>query len=89
MQPKLLRVLQEQEFERLGSDQTRKVDVRIIAATHRNLAEMAAKNELRTDLYYRLNVFPISVPPLRERREDIPVGPSFRRRIRTAHGEAH
>ena len=71
LQPKLLRVLQEQEFERLGSDQTYKVDVRIIAATHRNLAEMAARNELRSDLYYRLNVFPISVPPLRERREDI------------------
>jgi formate hydrogenlyase transcriptional activator len=71
LQPKLLRVLQEQEFERLGSDQTHKVDVRIIAATHRNLAEMAAKNELRSDLYYRLNVFPISVPPLCERREDI------------------
>jgi formate hydrogenlyase transcriptional activator len=71
LQPKLLRVLQEQEFERLGSSQTHKVDVRIIAATHRNLAEMAARNELRSDLYYRLNVFPISVPPLRERREDI------------------
>ena len=56
---------------RLGSGQTHKVDVRIIAATHRNLAEMAARNEFRSDLYYRLNVFPISVPPLRERREDI------------------
>ena len=63
LQPKLLRVLQEQEFERLGSDETYKVDVRIIAATNRNLAEMAAWNELRSDLYYRLNVFPISVPP--------------------------
>jgi transcriptional regulator with GAF, ATPase, and Fis domain len=71
LQPKLLRVLQEQEFERLGSGQTHKVDVRIVAATHRNLAEMAVRNEFRSDLYYRLNVFPISVPPLRERREDI------------------
>src|ERR1700755_1479811 len=71
LQPKLLRVLQEQEFERLGSGQTHKVDVRIIAATHRNLAEMAVRNECRSDLYYRLNVFPISVPPLRERRDDI------------------
>jgi transcriptional regulator with GAF, ATPase, and Fis domain len=71
LQPKLLRVLQEQEFERLGSGQTHKVDVRIIAATHRNLEEMAVRNEFRSDLYYRLNVFPISVPPLRVRREDI------------------
>src|ERR1700723_1994730 len=71
LQPKLLRVLQEQEFERLGSDQTHEADVRIIAATHRNLAEMAARNEFRSDLYYRLNVFPVLVPPLRERREDI------------------
>jgi transcriptional regulator with GAF, ATPase, and Fis domain len=71
LQPKLLRVLQEQEFERLGSGQTHKVDVRIIAATHRNLAEMTERNEFRSDLYYRLNVFPISVPPLRNRREDI------------------
>jgi transcriptional regulator of acetoin/glycerol metabolism len=63
LQPKLLRVLQDQEFERLGSGQTQKVDVRIIAATHRNLAEMAARNEFRSDLYYRLNVFSISVPP--------------------------
>ena len=71
LQPKLLRVSQEQEFERLGSGQTHPVDVRVIAATHRNLTEMAARNEFRSDLYYRLNVFPISVPPLRERREDI------------------
>jgi formate hydrogenlyase transcriptional activator len=72
LQPKLLRVLQEQDFERLGSSQTYKVDVRVIAATHRKLEELSERNEFRTDLYYRLNVFPIVVPPLRERREDIP-----------------
>jgi transcriptional regulator with GAF, ATPase, and Fis domain len=71
LQPKLLRVLQEQEFERLGSGHTHKVDVRVVAATHRNLMEMSARNEFRSDLYYRLNVFPVVVPPLRERREDI------------------
>ena len=73
LQPKLLRVLQEQQFERLGSGRTHQVDVRLVAATHRNLVDMAKRNEFRSDLYYRLNVFPISLPPLRARREDIPV----------------
>jgi formate hydrogenlyase transcriptional activator len=71
LQPKLLRAVQEQEFERLGSSQTIRVDVRIVAATNQNLEDMVNERRFRTDLYYRLNVFPINLPPLRERIEDI------------------
>jgi formate hydrogenlyase transcriptional activator len=73
LQPKLLRVLQEREFERLGSNRTQKVDVRIVAATHRDLEGMILEKQFRSDLYYRVNVVPIHIPPLRERPEDIPL----------------
>ena len=72
LQPKLLRVLQEQEFERLGSAKTLKVNVRLVAATHRNLGKLVAEGKFRSDLYYRLHVFPVHIPALRERREDVP-----------------
>jgi formate hydrogenlyase transcriptional activator len=73
LQPKLLRVLQEQEFERLGGTRTTKINVRLVAATNRDLVQMVAERQFRSDLFYRLNIFPVQMPPLRQRREDIPV----------------
>ncbi len=73
LQPKLLRALQEKSFERLGSTRTTPIDIRLVAATNRNLAQMMRDKLFRPDLYYRLNVFPITVPPLRDRPEDIPI----------------
>jgi len=77
IQPKLLRGLQEREFERLGSTHTQKVNVRLVAATNRDLEKMIANKEFHSDLFYRLNVFPIRIPPLRDRKEDIPLLVSY------------
>ena len=89
LQPKLLRAVQEQEFERLGSANTISVNVRIIAATHRDLSAMIREEKFREDLFYRFNVFPIEIPPLRERREDIPLLVNyFRVEVPGTHGKA-
>src|ERR1700678_3173319 len=89
LQPKLLRVLQEQRFERLGSPQTSKVDVRVIAATNQDLWSMVQERKFRADLYYRLNVFPIELPPLRERDGDLPLLVNyFVRKFAERHGKA-
>jgi len=89
LQPKLLRAVQQQEFERVGSSQTTRVDVRIVAATNQNLEQMVSERRFRMDLYYRLNVFPITIPPLRERPEDIPLLVAhFVRTFAERHGKA-
>jgi formate hydrogenlyase transcriptional activator len=89
LQPKLLRAIQEHEFERLGSSQTTRVDVRVLAATNQNLQRMVAERQFRMDLYYRLNVFPITLPPLRERASDIPLlVDHFLRTFARRHGKS-
>jgi formate hydrogenlyase transcriptional activator len=88
LQPKLLRVLQEQEFERLGSGRTHRINIRLVAATHRDLTQMVARNEFRSDLYYRLNVFPVVLPPRRERGRILRRWSRILSNFLPAHGEA-